>query len=120
MWFAAVVVVLAGLFGMHGLSDHGAHSSQDAGAMASMGTAMSVTASPVEAFAPAAPEGVPMGAGGMCVAVLVLSLIALVVGRWRSAAYAVVAVRSRPQQTARFRGRDPDPPSLTSLSVCRC
>ena len=134
---ACVLLVLAGLFGMHGLSGHGMSSdnaamTDNAGAMmgpiaaAAAGHAAhqapgSTEFSVAQKLQPANDHG-RMGdmAAGLCLAILAGLLLGLAV--WLS------AHRRRPlfEELLRLvplprpRGRDPDPPSPDLLSVWRC
>ena len=140
LWLAGLLLLLAGLFGMHGLSSHGASSlgSSDHGQMAAADSDSSMPAvthtqdaavqtgetpsmGPVlgTALSPQQPFGLGMGAAGMCLAVLILSLLALLVGL-RSHLPTVMAKAGRPSPSPPVRGRDPDPPSLVRLSIQRC
>lgn len=140
LWLGGLLVVLAGLFGMHGLASHGA-AGMDAMAHAAM------IDSPVAATAPSAAalqsvadhavamhtqagspvmsmsestgrDAIDLGMAAMCVAVLGGALIALVSLRARSR---VRTVRARPPCPPWFLvDRDPDPPSLIALSIQRC
>jgi hypothetical protein len=136
LWLGGLLVLLGGLFGMHGLDNHG-----DAG----MDTIAHATiAGPAEHRAAAEHEsiagtvarsaavtlavtgesghsGMGMGAPGMCVAVLVIALMALLLRRHAGHRLRpMLCLASRPGRAPRGRGRDPDPPSLIRLSIQRC
>ena len=64
--------------------------------------------------------GMDMGATGMCMAVLVLSLIALILRLYASRVRPLLWLAARPVRSPMVRGRDPDPPSLLRLSIQRC
>ena len=143
---AGLLVVLAGLFGMHGLANHGvagmenmphaviASVSQSTAATGSsvisahadgavalvLGQSDGVVAAAAAMVSPVMPEGMDMSMMGMCMAVLVMGLGALLVlGRVRRPAPAWTLSRAG-GATASPLGRDPDPPSLTVLSIQRC
>lgn len=128
---ACVLFVLAGLFGMHGLSEHGMAAGDHA--MRSEAAAPVAASHPVEHVVAASPGGSALVAhhamshrggmgrmGGLCLAILTGLLLGLA-GR-------LSAQRRRPLYEKQFRvvplprprGRDPDPPSLALLSVSRC
>lgn len=126
-WSAAALplLTLAALFGMHGLGDHtGAHAAE-VGHHA-MAMAPVLTAGPTPDRSADLPSVVPPGSGAamgatlLCFGILVgagLALLALVLAGARSGWDAPLLVR---QATPRPHCRDPDPPSLHVLSVCRC
>lgn len=125
-----VVAAFVGLFAMHGLGDHGTAHTETSGPMA----AASMRGSdehrpPVEPMsshgegheshgAPSADSG---GMAGLCLAVLVGSLLALA---WLRARSPVRIVRRWPYPiVVNLRAtelRDRDPPCLFQLSVQRC
>lgn len=140
LWLGGVLVVLAGLFGMHGLASHGV------AGIGSM-THAAMIDSPVAAIAPTAAalqsvadhavamhtlagstamsmsdstgrDAIDLGMAAMCVAVLGCALIALLSLR---ASNRIRTVRARPPCPQWFLvDRDPDPPSLIALSIQRC
>lgn len=135
LWIGGLFVILGGLFGMHGLDNHGG---------AGMETiAHDILASPAANNAAAGPEAttdavheaaavmtvvtdtsrhaaMEMGAAGMCVAVLVLALLALLLRLHNGHIRPLLCLSVRPAQAQVVRGRDPDPPSLIRLSIQRC
>ncbi|MCW2761598.1 MAG: hypothetical protein JWR85_1799 [Marmoricola sp.] len=139
-----LLVVLAGLFGMHGLDNHGG-AGIDAMSHAAMGVPAAGVA-PVHVAIPGADQvsaaiavvasdagdrvaaltgstghpGMDMGAAGMCMAVLVLSLLIFIMGRYANRSRPVLWLLARPVRSPWVRGRDPDPPSLFRLSIQRC
>lgn len=151
LWVASLFVVMGGLFGMHGLADHGtgemsamapavtgtaAHPGDAHALMPSLATMDAVhtviiavagattemAADGVEQSGQVATSGAPSGHQmmGLCLAVLavgLLLLLALLVGR-RARGFFVRLdmgrVLSPPVD------RDPDPPSLATLSIRRC
>ena len=134
-----MLVVLGGIFGMHGLDNHGgagvepvAHADTDApGQGAGAGhAAMTATAQAASAVATVAAAshltdasghtGMDASATGMCMAVLALSLLALVLRLYARRAPPLLWLVARPVRAPLFRGRDPDPPSLFRLSIQRC
>jgi len=129
LWAAALFVVLAGLFGMHGLGDHGmpgmAHISVT-GTTAHPDMTGHADRSGVAVPVPEAPAALDRagldghaGMAGMCLALLAGGWLALLL--LRSRAVRVLAVTPHRALVARRpRTRDPDPPSLTSLSILRC
>ena len=144
---AGLILVLAGLFGMHGLGGHDAvamgslsevgmagmaempmgAARADAGVTtAGLGLHMSQVSTQsrrpaTDTVGASGPGGMGMGMTVMCVAVLAAGLIALVRlllgGRVRSVLW-MLARRAR--AVLQHRGRDPDPPSLIALSIQRC
>lgn len=131
-WVGGLLVVLGGLFGMHGLDNHGGGADVDRVVQATMTGTAAVTShgrmidtAHKAALATAAVtsatghDGMDMGMAGMCMAVLVLSLIAVLrlrASRLRPPLWLV----ARAPRALGFRGRDPDPPSLIQLSIQRC
>ena len=141
-----VLVLLAGIVGMHGLSTHTGGMAPDAHAVALhepaaapmsaaplpaapevmvMVTAVHVVAGAVAAMGPVVVDGVPGGHLGMdmtamCMAVLAIALTVL--RRMLGGAPSLPLYR-RAVALGRApgpHGRDPDPPSLTVLSIRRC
>jgi hypothetical protein len=113
---AAIVVALAGLFAMHGLSPHGAaHPSPDA---------MSLHAS-AETGHPAEPMPAPGDSDGdelltLCLALLVAGLVALAVRRPSyPTPFRDFDLRD-PVAAPEAARRDRDPPDLHVLSIQRC
>ena len=136
---AALVLLLAGLFGMHGLGSHGPSSlgSGDHEQLpavdsdspmpavthardAAVQTGETPSLRPIlgTALSPQQPFGPGMGVAGMCLAILLLSLMTLV-GLHRHLP-SVLARAGRPLPPPPALGRDPDPPSLIRLSIQRC
>ena len=112
-WFRAVllVLVLGGLFAMHGLDQHGTAVQMSPGVHIS-----APVASAVDVVGPEMPTMRDMT--GMCVAVLA-GLVLLLVPFRRT----TDGVPARPWDVVArvvHRGRDRDPPCLRSLSVHRC
>ena len=135
LWLGGLLVVLGGLFGMHGLDNHGgagldtvAHATMAVPASHGTGAghaAMTDTLHEAEAVLAAATDaaghsGMDMGAAGMCMAVLVLTLIALILRLYANRARPLLWLVARNAWAPRGRGRDPDPPSLLRLSIQRC
>ncbi|MEP7090735.1 MAG: DUF6153 family protein [Nocardioidaceae bacterium] len=124
LWLAALFAALTGLFGMHGLDTHGTDQ-MEAGTSLRGHPLTHLPADTIRLVATA--EDVPMGGiggmggmGAMCVAVLLAGLALLLVAR--AATRCALGV-SRPLSMSvpiPARGRDPDPPSLLTLSVARC
>ena len=64
--------------------------------------------------------GMDMGATGVCMAVLVLSLLLLILRLYASRVPPLLWLVARSVRSPLVRGRDPDPPSLFGLSIQRC
>lgn len=145
LWLGGLLVVLGGLFGMHGLDNHGgagmdtmshaamtvpthgAVSGQAAVTAIAHGAASVVDVAKVAVVgAMTDTSGLPgmdMSATGMCMAVLVLSLLLLILRFYASRVRPLLWLVARPVRSVRphmVRGRDPDPPSLIRLSIQRC
>lgn len=127
-----LLIVLGGLFGMHGLSTHGVDA-LDATAHGGMITHTAVpvlhevvtngaseTAAAVVSVSPI-PFSSDRHAGDMCLAVLVGLLLALLLLRYRRSGFREVPFMvASPRQGPTCRARAPDPPCLIALSVQRC
>ena len=136
LWLGGLLVILGGMFGMHGLDTHGV-----AGMDSHAHSAVSVVvAAPADAghdgSSPAADPAQPVLAGlgdattghpamdagvaGACMAILAVALSLLLrllrSGRVRPLPW----VSARPARAPAVTGRDPDPPSLIRLSIQRC
>lgn len=135
LWFGGLLIVLAGLFGMHGLDNHGAAGSDTiAHAMGSSHTSgdTSTEHSPVvsaihEAGAAMVDSTVATGGGAMdmsmvamCMAILVLALITLLRLMRSRGVRLLYVVTARPVRAPVASVRDRDPPSLILLSIQRC
>lgn len=132
-WLAGLLVVLGGLFGMHGLVNHSAGVGMDSAMRATvdgaagavgLGDVLDPTHGVASASVAAAGEtggsGMDMGAVGMCVAVLGLGLIALLLRMSAGRPGPLRWLVARPVGVPGVRGRDLDPPSLIYLSILRC
>jgi len=136
LWLGGLGIVLAGLFGMHGLDTHGMTSSNTAHVgMASSAMSPSdghgatldgahlvgpmVAAVSEVTVSPGQPV-MHMGMAGMCMAVLAIALLALMQRLSSRRGGRVLWVSARPVRASRRAGRDPDPPSLIDLSIRRC
>lgn len=128
LWVGGLLIVLGGLFGMHGLNTHGVDA-LDAAAHSEMIAEVAVPAMhPVDADIAAAvvtvsaiPFGSDMHGGDMCLAILVGSLLALLLLRYRRSGFREVRfMGASPKQEPTCRARAPDPPCLIALSVQRC
>ena len=140
LWLAGFALLLAGLLGMHGLDNHGS-SIVGSGDDMQMLTASAPSPSPVAApgravtsgaveaatmgavdqptWAPQKPTGPGMGTAGMCLAFLILTMVAGRVALRRCpSSFGGTVDGSVPPPTAQSRA--PDPPSLTRLSIRRC
>jgi hypothetical protein len=135
LWVTALLVTLAGLFGMHGLDNHGVSGIESMTHGAGAGPASDTVAHgdvDMSRLAPATlsaahatsiglgQHGMDVGAAGMCMAILALALLALL--RWLriSQATRVLCAVPRPGRAPACRGRDPDPLCLINLSIQRC
>lgn len=142
LWLGGLLVVLGGLFGMHGLDNHGGASISNVAHTTVSGLALDAgqtghglraetaahRAGPATAVVAAAVSdasehlGMDMSMAGMCMAVLVLllGLFALLL-RIRASRLSPPLWRlALPARAPGVRGRDPDPPSLVKLSIQRC
>lgn len=123
---AGLLVVVAGLFGMHGLTGHGLHGPHDAQA-GSAHEAM-VMAAPVAWLdaSDGGPARTRMGVGTdtgtvtTCVAVLGAALLTLLRRPQRELCFALTRTRPDPTRAVGHPGQALAPPSLTHLSVRRC
>jgi hypothetical protein len=138
LWLGGLLVVLGGLLGMHGLDNHGragmgavGHADMAASAhitAAAHGIGYAVLAQVSHEAAAAAAEmtgsggqaGMGMGVTGMCAAVLVLGLFALLLRLQSGRARPLLWRLGRQARAPAAPGRDPGPPSLFSLSIQRC
>jgi len=146
LWLSGLLIVLGGLFGMHGLANHGGdhggavmesgaqsaktvpahgvvagHDAMSGAAHAATSVANEATAAGVGVMTVSAGHtGMDMGAMGMCMAVLVLSLLLLMLRLYASRVPPLLWLSARSVQAPMVRGRDPDPPSLFRLSIQRC
>lgn len=144
---AGLVMVLAGLFGMHGISGRGSgHGAAGMSMLTAPPALMAASSMSMETsdFA-AIPTGLVsdaellagnqaedllevatgsghggMAMGAMCLAILGAALLALLRLLQRARVAPVVWSRPRPARAIVPRGRDPDPPSLIKLSIQRC
>ena len=127
LWLGGLLVVLGGLFGMHGLDNHGG-AGLDAVAHAAGHSAMTAHHVEVEAVMPVAlsghgapgHSGIDVGAAGACMAGLVLTLIAQALRAYGSRARPLLWPAARPRRAPGGRGRNPGSPSLIQLSIQRC
>ena len=132
LWLGGLLIVLGGLFGMHGLDAHGGavRGQSVHGAMAgspdgSASGAMAETAhhiAPVLASVtkPTGHTGMNMVATGMCMAVLAVGLMVVLLIIRAGLLRPPVWLVARPACAPAARGRDPDPPCLIRLSIQRC
>jgi len=123
-----MLIVLGGLFGMHGLNTHGVdgmdaiahsgvvvqakHAGQELTSHAS-GTTSAISTLTQDPDA-------TMHAGEMCLAILVASLLALLLGRRRSQSPLTLFMLALSTHLWAPRARAPDPPCLIALSIRRC
>jgi hypothetical protein len=128
---AALILVLAGLFGMHGLGGHDAVAvgSVPQAAMAEMPmsphAAVHITSGQsqpqIEAVGVPGAGGMDMGMATMCVAILAGALIALLRFLLGGRVRPLMWVLGREAQAVLgHSGRHPDPPSPIALSIQRC
>jgi len=131
LWLGGLLVILGGLFGMHGLDDHGgagmdsiAHATMTGPVAQGAAVAHEVMTGVVHEAAAvintSGHAGMGMGAAGMCMAVLMLSLLVLMLQLHASRQSQVLWLVARPVRATGIWGRDPDPPSLFRLSIQRC
>lgn len=133
LWLGGLLVVLAGLLGMHGLDSHGAagmdtahavvtRSATDAIAghhsMAAVHKVGSAVAAVTVATGQTATDG-DMEAG-CCLAVIAVALIALLRLLRNARGRPLYRLVARSARAPGYHARDPDPPSLISLSIQRC
>lgn len=128
----ALLVALAGLFAMHGLSDHGASGRLEAAgasmvmAHGTMLTGAVLAGHDAGGLGPPAASGLSsdgheMGMAGMCLAVLAVVLLLIPTRSWRSLAGSLWAVGERSvAAVSHALARSPDPPDLILLSIHRC
>lgn len=135
LWVGGLLVILGGLFGMHGMDSHGAGSMETSGHAAMTSPAANAVTAGHEVMSATAHEAAPvvdagvvatghaakdMGGVGMCMAILGVALIVLSLLLRSSRARPLLWVFPRPARALGFCGRDPDPPSLIYLSIRRC
>jgi hypothetical protein len=126
-------IVLAGLFGMHGLDSHGmpgmeaTHAAMAGLEMAAPGGHEVMSSAAHEegsaATAVIVTSGHPsmgLGMGLMCLAILAVALLVLLRQLRGRRTRLLLWLLARPLRAPAFRGRDPDPPSLIALSIQRC
>ena len=127
-------MTLAGLLGMHGLAEHGtgqvgsAHMSTmaaDAGsaaahlAVGTAATASTLLASMVS-HDPGGGTGTETNGAAMCLAVLLLTAIAVIVALHAGRLRPLLFLSARPVRAPVASGRGLDPPRLFVLSIQRC
>ena len=142
LWFSGMIILLAGIFGMHGLSSHAGGMSAElrtpppqetASAGMSAAAPLGVhevaraevrdvtdTAAAVRAVLAEGLPGADMGVTAMCVAVLAVALTVLLRVLGDGPGPLLHWRASAPTRARVRRGRDPDPPSLIVLSIQRC
>jgi Family of unknown function (DUF6153) len=122
-------LVLAGLFGMHGLDGHDAVALGSVSQAATAGMPMSPPAAQPVIGGQSQPQieavsgagGMDMGMAAMCIAILAGALIALLRLLLGARVRPLLWVLARQARAVlRHPGRDPDPPSLIALSIQRC
>jgi hypothetical protein len=125
-----LLVALAGLFAMHGLSDHGAGGHADAHGAAAPHARHGVAEAlgSIEAALPvprptSAVTGTDVRTGmdmGLCVAVVGAGLLLLALVRREVRVRGLLPTTRDPRQPPVSRARAPDPPDLHRLSLQRC
>ncbi len=135
LWVGGMLMILAGLFGMHGLDSHGTagmgtmtETSMSESVMNGVRAAQATTSavardagSAVASWAVASgPTLMDMGMAGMCMAILAVALIAWLRFLRANRVRPVLWVIARPVRASGRAGRHPDSPSLFSLSIQRC
>lgn len=133
LWLGGLLVLLGGLFGMHGLDNHGdagldsvvnatmTGSTGHAGAVAyEVMTETAPEVAPVTTTGATGRSGMDMGVAGMCMAILMLGLIALLLRIRANRLQPPLWLVARHAGAPGARGRDPDTPSLIQLSIQRC
>jgi hypothetical protein len=126
-----LLIVLAGLFGMHGLDSHGVAGMETAASTVMAGPAAAAAdhvagvqevASVMTAAGVFAPghQGMGTGMAVLCLAVLAVALVALLRLLRASRVSPVLWMLERPARAPGHPGRGPDPPSLVNLSIQRC
>lgn len=135
LWLGGLLVLLGGLFGMHGLDNHGGAGMDTvvnatmtgsiglAGAVAGevmTETAPEVALATVTATGASGRSDMDMGVAGMCMAVLMVGLIALLLRIRANRLHPPLLFVPRPARSPGARSRDPDTPSLIQLSIQRC
>lgn len=138
--FTGLLILLAGIFGMHGLSSHAGGMGPELHQMSSAAVASAAVAPTpgvqdvvsagardvadstlaVSAALVQVPPVGDMGSTAMCMAVLALALTMLL--RFLGDVFALRPYRwaTRLTQVPMSPGRDPDPPPLIVLSIQRC
>ncbi|EAQ5978267.1 hypothetical protein XE97_23945 [Salmonella enterica subsp. enterica serovar Senftenberg] len=141
LWFGGLLILLAGIVGMHGLDSHSGGMTSDVHAIALQEPAVAeLSAAPmsvhkviptvvhdmtgtVTAIGASVVDGVPgghMDMTAMCMAVLAMALMVLLRVLGSAPLLPVYGRVDVPARAPRRHGRDPDPPSLTNLSIRRC
>jgi hypothetical protein len=119
-----LLVALAGLFAMHGLSDHGAGGRADVhGVMAPHARHGATDAALLAPEPTSAVTGthLPMGMDmGLCVAVVGAGLLLLALVRREVRVRGLLPTTRDPRQPPVSRARAPDPPDRHRLSLQRC
>lgn len=141
LWFGGLLILLAGIVGMHGLDSHSGGMAPDVHAIALQErTVAELSAAPMavhEVMATAAHHvaGAATASGAfvvegaldghmdmtaMCMAVLALGLTMLLRMLGGAPLLPLYQRLCAPSRASGPHGRDPDPPSLTALSIRRC
>lgn len=147
LWFSGLLILLAGIVGMHGLNSHAAGMAPDLHAIVMhdpgaaqvpqapvlqapvsvvhdlVATSLPEVTGPVAAMGAVVADGVSgVGAGmaQMCMAVLGLALTVLLRMLGNAPALPRLRLVGAAVRAPGPHGRDPDPPSLIDLSIRRC
>lgn len=136
LWLGGLLITLAGLFGMHGLAEHGtermgsAHAAMSMPATGASSTGGHLTRDMVATVssalvatvsrAPGGGTGMDMSAVGMCLAVLLLTAMSLIVHLHANRLRPVLFLTARPARAPVTPSREADPPNLFALSIQRC
>ena len=143
LWFGGLLILLAGVIGMHGMNSHAGGLAPDVHAIVLhhpeaatapahspvakvhdvVTTAIHEVAGPLAAAGAAIADGesgMDAGMAEMCMAVLGLALTVLLRKLGNITTLPLYRLVSAPTRAPGFQGRDPDPPSLINLSIRRC
>ncbi len=121
---ALLLLALLGLLAMHGLAGHGTAGHRGAAAPAAahgpaQHTAPVVVGDLLAPAQPLAPADDPAAGAGLCLAVLLLGLVALLALR-RTGGPPLLPRSPTLLRPLASPARDPDPPDLSRLCVLRC
>jgi len=133
---ALLFLALAGLFSMHGLDTHGALAlaTPTSSSTSTVHDPHDPKAATITSVVPDAAEGAaaesvhgpqshhdePMSMAGLCLTVLGTAILALTLWMTPSLRHGFLLPSPRLVRLRASTGRDPGPPSLSVLCVCRC